>query len=56
MTDHKPRGRGRPPATSTKVPVTIRLDPEVVDGFKASGTGWQSRMNAALRASLNLEK
>jgi mRNA interferase MazF len=27
----------------------IRLDADVVDTFKATGKGWQTRMNAALR-------
>lgn len=40
---------GRPPAEVRKVPVTIRLDPDIVEAFKATGDGWQSRMNAALR-------
>ncbi|GJE55416.1 MULTISPECIES: BrnA antitoxin family protein [Methylobacterium] len=39
---------GRPPAVIRKVPVTIRLDPHVVDAFKATGPGWQTRMNDAL--------
>jgi uncharacterized protein (DUF4415 family) len=30
------------------VPVTIRLDANVVDAYKATGEGWQSRMNDAL--------
>jgi uncharacterized protein (DUF4415 family) len=41
--------RGRPPAEKTKMPVTIRLDPEVVNFYKSTGKGWQSRMNDALR-------
>jgi uncharacterized protein (DUF4415 family) len=28
--------------------VMVRLDPEVVDFFRSSGPGWQTRMNAAL--------
>lgn len=44
--------RGRPKSDKTKVPVTIRLDPDVVGQFKATGKGWQSRMNDALRKSL----
>lgn len=40
---------GRPPAEVRKVPVTIRLDADIVATFKATGAGWQSRMNAALR-------
>ena len=33
-----------------KVPVTIRLDRDVVDFFKDGGPGYQTRMNAVLRA------
>ena len=40
-------GRG-PQKKPTKVPVSIRLDPEVVDYFRATGEGWQSRINEAL--------
>ena len=41
--------RGRPKSKSPKVAVSIRLDPDVLERFKATGPGWQSRMNAALR-------
>ncbi|AWN50606.1 BrnA antitoxin family protein [Methylobacterium sp. 17Sr1-1] len=41
--------RGRPKAEVTKVPVTIRLDRDVVEAFKATGDGWQTRMNATLK-------
>lgn len=40
---------GRPRSANPKVPVSIRLDPDVVAKFKATGPGWQSRMNAVLR-------
>jgi uncharacterized protein (DUF4415 family) len=43
--------RGRPPLPVTKKPVTIRLDPEVIAKFKATGPGWQSRMNDVLKAA-----
>ncbi|TMV68374.1 BrnA antitoxin family protein [Thioclava sp. BHET1] len=43
-----PRTRG-PQKASTKVPVSIRLSPEVIDHFKADGPGWQSRIDEALR-------
>ncbi len=32
-----------------KVSVTIRLDADIVDRFKASGKGWQTRINSALK-------
>ena len=41
--------RGRPKAESPKLALTVRYDAEVVAAFKATGKGWQTRMNAALR-------
>ncbi len=41
--------RGRPRSATRKVPLKLRLDPDVVKAFRATGPGWQSRMNAALR-------
>ncbi len=41
--------RGRPLAASTKLALTVRYDADVVAAFKATGSGWQTRMNAALR-------
>ncbi|WP_244466941.1 BrnA antitoxin family protein [Devosia geojensis] len=43
---------GRPKSANPKVSVSLRLDREVVEGFKADGPGWQTRMNAALAESL----
>lgn len=43
-----PRTRGAQKA-ATKVPVSIRLSPEVIEHFKAGGPGWQSRIDEALR-------
>lgn len=48
------RKGGRPRAERPKLAVSIRLDQDVVDRFKASGPGWQSRMNDALRHSVGL--
>ena len=44
-----PVPRGRPKAERVKTSVTIRIDAEVVDHYKASGPGWQTRMNEDLR-------
>jgi uncharacterized protein (DUF4415 family) len=41
--------QGRPKLPSTKRALTVRYDVEVIEAFKATGTGWQTRMNAALR-------
>ncbi|MDZ4393741.1 MAG: BrnA antitoxin family protein [Cypionkella sp.] len=46
--------RGRPKSTAPKISTTLRLDPEVLEAFKSSGPGWQSRMNEALRKAAGL--
>ena len=42
--------RGRPLGSGTKTQVTLRLDADVVDKFRASGDGWQTRINDALKS------
>lgn len=44
----KPK-RGRPVSASPKAHVNIRLDAEVLAAFRATGRGWQTRVNAALK-------
>ena len=46
--------RGRPKAIDPKLQVTLRLDSAVIEGFRALGPRWQSRINAELRKSLGL--
>jgi uncharacterized protein (DUF4415 family) len=46
------RGRGRPPLEAPKKLVSLRLDHDVIEAFRAGGPGWQSRINAALRKHL----
>ena len=41
--------RGRPKAAVRKVAATIRYDSAVLEAFRASGKGWQTRMNDVLR-------
>lgn len=41
--------RGRPTAAVTKERITIRLSRDVVQRFRASGDGWQTRVDAALK-------
>lgn len=45
------RTAGRPPQTVHKAPVTLRLDPEVLALWRASGKGWQTRAAQALAAA-----
>ncbi len=48
--------RGRPPSTAPKRLVTLRLDSDVLSGLRATGPGWQTRANAALKAWLATHK
>jgi uncharacterized protein (DUF4415 family) len=41
--------RGRPRSATRQQLVSIRYSPEVLACFRASGAGWQARMNAVLR-------
>jgi len=41
--------RGRPVSPSPKISTTLRFDASVLETFKATGKGWQTRMNDALR-------
>lgn len=46
------RRAGRPVGSvkaAPKVPTTIRLSPEVSAAFRATGDGWQTRIDAALK-------
>lgn len=43
------RGRGRPVSSVKRPTLNMRVDPEVLDAFKATGPGWQTRINALLR-------
>ncbi len=46
-----PRARG-PQKRPTKRLVSLRLDPDIIDRFRATGPGWQSRINDTLREHL----
>ena len=52
---HQRRTRGRGKA-APKTRITIRLDTEVVEQFKATGKGWQTRMNEILKASISFNE
>ena len=47
------RGRGRPRKASPKVNQTLRLDADVLEAYRRQGRGWQTRINAVLRAHMN---
>ena len=44
-----PKSKGGRPRGSNKQAVSLRLDREVLEKFRATGPGWQSRINEALR-------
>ncbi len=46
--------RGRPKAAATKESVKLRLDADLLAALRATGDGWQTRINDTLRASLHL--
>ena len=48
------RTPGRPKAVAPKKQVTLRLDADVLDYWRAQGEGWQSKINAALRRESGL--
>ena len=48
----RPPGRPIGSTTSQKTAVTLRLDNEVLERFRAAGPGWQTRINEALRRAV----
>jgi uncharacterized protein (DUF4415 family) len=44
--------RGRPPKPDRKQTTTLRLDPDVLEYFRATGPGWQTRINEILRRAV----
>lgn len=46
------RGRGRPPVAVKRPTLNMRVDAEVLDAFKATGPGWQTRINELLREAV----
>ncbi len=49
------RARGRPRSDAPKEPINIRLDQDVLERLRASGPGWQTRINGMLRQVLGLD-
>jgi len=46
------RGKRGPQKMPTKKLVSLRLSPEVIDHFKSSGPGWQTRIDSTLLESI----
>jgi uncharacterized protein (DUF4415 family) len=44
------------PTQSRKTLISLRVDPDVLDFFKAQGPGYQTRINAVLQAYMQVKK
>jgi uncharacterized protein (DUF4415 family) len=47
--------RGRPPSDDPKQALKLRIDADVVEHFRATGPGWQTRINDTLRRAAKLK-
>jgi uncharacterized protein (DUF4415 family) len=47
--------RGRPPSDHPKQALKLRIDADVVEHFRATGPGWQTRINDTLRRAAKLK-
>jgi uncharacterized protein (DUF4415 family) len=48
--------RGRPPLSGKpKAAITLRLDEDVLEAYRQTGEGWQTRINADLRRARKLK-
>lgn len=56
VADDLRRGPGRPAKSDRKVNQTLRLDADVVEAYRRSGKGWQTRINQLLRAHMPSEQ
>src|SRR3954447_6797952 len=45
---------GRPRSENPKMALKLRIDPDVVEHFRATGPGWQTRINDTLRRAAKL--
>ena len=48
--------RGRPPSARPKQAVKLRLSPDVLEHFRASGDGWQTRINETLVKAMERDR
>ncbi|HMT91697.1 BrnA antitoxin family protein [uncultured Thiothrix sp.] len=48
--------RGRPKAEVTKERISVRLSAEVTQYFRATGKGWQTRMDEVLKAYVEQQR
>lgn len=48
--------KGRPKSNAAKVALTVRYSPDVVEFFRNTGEGWQTRMNEVLMNYVNTHR
>jgi uncharacterized protein (DUF4415 family) len=48
--------RGRPKLENARRLLSLRLPPDVIAGWKASGPGWQTRMAVLLEKSIRVSR
>ena len=49
------RRRGRPPLARPTETMKLRIDADVLDRFRETGPGWQTRLNEALRKAVRVQ-
>lgn len=54
MSEARPDVGGRPRSPNRKQLVSLRISPDVLAHFRSTGGGWQTRIDAALRAAIAL--
>jgi len=53
---HLRPARGRPPVAVKRPMLSMRVDPDVLAHLRASGKGWQTKVNALLRQAVEQGK
>ena len=48
--------RGRPPVATKRPMLSMRVDPDLLAHLRASGKGWQTKVNALLRQAVEQGK
>jgi uncharacterized protein (DUF4415 family) len=49
-------GERVPQKSATKIPISIRVSPEVAEYFRSEGKGWQGRINSVLKEYISHHK
>jgi uncharacterized protein (DUF4415 family) len=55
LADSIRRNRGRPKLENPKEAIKLRIDADILDSYRRSGRGWQTKINADLRKARKLK-